>query len=275
MKKKKLQIILSIFFVLSLLTPQSTLAFGNLLQTSHSANKNKSVNIQDELQKTKEETQQALDNYRNALGEKKVEMLKKYGLKLIDRRLQDLSKAQEIVAETVRLSEENRAEIQNNLETCSNGLTALRSDIENANDVDTLKTLIENIFYDYRVYLVELPKDHGLRSAGLGEYVLNEHESRVITRIEVTIEEYKAAGKDTTTAETLLSNLQAKFDEIQGYLDSAQSNFRAMKPAEDTTEAEAYSEAGKADLTKAEQGVTEAKDIIKDIIAELKALKDE
>ena len=177
MKKNRLKTILSTIFVLSLFIPQSTLAFGSLLQTSRSANKDKSANIKDELQKTKEETKQALDDYRNALAEKKVEMLKNYGLKLIDRRLQDLSKAEEILAGTIRLSEENRAEIQNNLETCFNGLTALRLDIENASDIDTLKTLIQSIFYDYRVYIVELPKNRGLLSASWGEYVLNGNEA--------------------------------------------------------------------------------------------------
>lgn len=272
MKIKNLKIILSLIVFFSLLLPPESLAFGNLLQTTPSANNDKWSNIKDELQKTKEETKQALDDYRDALEGKKLEMLQKYGLKLIDRRLQDLAKAEEILTGTERLSEENRAEIQNNLDICSSGLTALIAEIQAADDIETLKTLIESIFYDYRVYLVELPQDRGLRAAGWAEYVLAEHSTKVIDKIEAAIEKYKNAGKDTSTVEALLVELQAKIAEIQGYIDSAQENFRAMEPAEDVTPAQAYLEAGLADLQSAKDAVDEAHQIIQNIIAEFKKL---
>ena len=275
MKKNKTQTILSIIFALILFTPHSSLAFGDFLQSTSSSNKNQYVSeIRTQLQENQAELQQTLENFRNSLAEDRLQMLKEYAIKLIDVRLQDLTKAQEILGNTLRLSEENRDEIVTNMQTSYDGLVALKASIESATDLASLKDLIRNIFYDYRVYIVELPKDRGLRAVGWAEYVLSENEAKVITRIEIAIEEYKNAGKDTTVVEGLVDNLQAKFQEIQGYLDSAKSNFRAMEPAEDTTESEAYLEAGKQDLQKAKQEVQEAKDIIQDIIAELKSLKE-
>ena len=85
MKKNKTQTILSIIFALILFTPQSSLAFGDFLQSTSSSNKNQYVSeIRTQLQENQAELQQTLENFRNSLAEDRLQMLKEYAIKLID-----------------------------------------------------------------------------------------------------------------------------------------------------------------------------------------------
>lgn len=283
--KNKLTQIISLTLVSIFLFPQSVGAINyeipevtpsvdrKQIQETITTIKEQAQEIKQQLQQSRTDVQSALDAYRNAVEDQKFAMLQQYGDELIEKRLNSIVRAKERIQNMERISEEDKAAILANLDAAYNGLSALDGQVGNLSDLEDLKTLIQSVFEDYRVYMVELPRDRGLQAASWASYVIGQRTPVVMEKVEKAIARYKADGYDTTEIEVLYADLQAKVTEIEGYIEAAKQDFQGMDP-NDVTAAQQYLESGKENLADVKQAIIEAKIIVAEIVKELRELAE-
>ena len=230
--------------------------------------------IREELQKSREETKQALEAYRNATQESRFDALNNYGQKLIKNRLKHLEQTRTRIQNTENISKEDKESVIAYLDASYNGLSGLQDDLESSPDIESMKSVIENIFYDYRVYLVELPRDVGLASVYSTEYIIENDISDVLDKVNLYIKALSIKGEDVTQLELLILELEENLTEITELLNKAETSFKAMNPDKDVTPSQDHLEVAKKNLIEAKNLVIETYTIIEEIIIELEKLSE-
>lgn len=282
MKKNQ---ILSVFFLINIfvfsISPVFALAEREsspsaLRQEVQNKLEEEKLRIQEELRLKKETASELLADYQKAREEERLEKLKKYGIEEIEKRLENLADAEERLQDVSgSISDSDLFIIRGNLEASSLGLIDLKTQIETEENLETLKSLSENIFYDYRVYAVELPKNRGLTVTGRISYIVEEKTPALTSRIEEAIERYQQEGKDTYPLEQQLAIYKAQLAKIKAYIMAAQTGFQSMEPARDLTEAQSNLEIAKNYLQQAKTTMIEMKETVKEIIIILDTLETE
>jgi len=92
----------------------------------------------------------------------KIEILKTLGENMIQRRLNALSYARNLLAQARLVAADVKDEVGEMLERDEAGLATLKDEIESEGSLDALKNKVQSIVNDFRIYIVELPKAHGL-----------------------------------------------------------------------------------------------------------------
>jgi chromosome segregation ATPase len=209
----------------------------------------------------------------SASQEHRLETARNYGLRQIEKRLNSLTHARNHLEQVLRISDEEKTEIFANLDAAYAGLEALKPQIEDAVDVDQLRPLIESIFYDYRIYLVRLPRERGFTAVGIASYVLGNRSQTAITKIEEVVTALEEAGKDVTTLKSLLDEFQGYIEEAGDLIEQARTSFWAMKPAKETTEARNFLDQGREQLRDAREKAHEARKTLAEIRDAINALR--
>ena len=209
----------------------------------------------------------------SASQESRLEKAKNYGLQQVNKRLNSLTQAHNRAEQLMRISDEEKNAILKDLDESYAGLEALKPQIEAASDVDQLRSLLESVFYDYRVYAVWLPRERGLMAGGVAIYVLVNRSQTVIIRVEEVIENLESAGQDASTLKDLLERFKGEVEEAKSLVDQAKLNFLAMKPAKDVTEAKNYLDQGRSQLKDARDKAHEVRKTLVEIRDQIRALK--
>lgn len=152
----------------------------------------------------------------------KIAILTTLGKNMIQRRINALSTGQNLLAKAHLVSEGVKNVINDEIEDTITNLTALKDSIDSEEDLEALKTKVESIVVNYRVYLVQLPKAHGLAvishyrtiSTKLDEIIekLSDKVDELGLSDEGAIEDAKAL---ISSASSKLNQAEDKFDEMQ------------------------------------------------------------
>lgn len=211
------------------------------------------------------------NEYRAArTNETRLTALRELGESMIDRRLTALSKAKGLLEGATRISETTRTSLLAVITDNSSRLADLKTDIQVETDLTVLKTLVQSIVVDYRIYVVVLPQTHGLATADRLGY-FGEKVSSLADRVQQKTDELAAEGKDVSEITPLITQAQTKIAEANTDNDQAEAKFAAMK-VEDPNGAKTLAQEGKTELQSARTNLQGAWSLLKDAVNAIKGL---
>lgn len=145
----------------------------------------------------------------------KIAILKTLGKNMAQRRINALSSGQNLLAKARLVSEEVKNFLNDEIDDMILNLQSLRDSIEGEEDLDSLKSKVESIVVDYRVYIVQLPKAHGLAVVS--------HYRTISTKLDEIIEKLSDKIDETgfsdngaiEDAKELISSASAKLNQAE------------------------------------------------------------
>jgi hypothetical protein len=156
--------------------------------------------------------------------------IKTAGDKLISDRLEALSKLNDTAANNKGITDPQKSVIEQDVTTNKNGLTALQKQLDAETTVTAARADVKNIFVQFRIYAVVLPRDYG-------EIELF-HEQNITTRMKNQddtladlIAKAKAKGDDVTQLNSLKSDYDAKLADATTNENNAQGLIPSLVPA--------------------------------------------
>lgn len=131
----------------------------------------------------------------------------------IARRLDKLGELQGRVDNTAAATAAHKAALTSDLSSEESGLTSLKSQIDEAGDLRALHDLCPRIVFDFRVYVLEVPKVHlGLAGDRLAR--VDTKLSELVPKLDGAISKAKASGRDTSAAETAVADMKTKLGSV-------------------------------------------------------------
>ena len=127
----------------------------------------------------------------------------------VDVRVAKLSTLNVTVGGSKHITATHRSTEQSTFATASSGLTDLKAKIEADTDAATLKQDCESIYAGYRVFALRAPQAHLIIAGDAETFAVGRLQTGV-PKLSDAIAKAKAAGQDTTKAEALFADLQAK-----------------------------------------------------------------
>jgi len=188
----------------------------------------------------------------------------------IARRLETLARLAARVRDNEYVSAAHRRALGDLLAAQTRGLTALDAKIQADTDVDTLKADVKSIVTDYRVYLLTVPKVHLVIGADT-ELAAAEKLDQVAVRLQAKIDAARAAGKDVSAAQGHLDAMKAKVAEVRSAASGVADAVLPLVPQEYPANKPTL-EAGQASLKTGRAAVQSARELARQVVADLRAL---
>ena len=159
-----------------------------------------------------------------------VSCVQMFGDQQISARLEALSKLNGDAQNHKGITDQQRGVIENDVSTNQNGLNALKTQLDGETDIKAALTDVKNIYVQFRIYAVVLPRDYG-------EIELF-FEQNIATRltdangaITDLINQAKAKGDDVTQLLALQADYNAKLADATTNLNNAQGLIPSLTPA--------------------------------------------
>jgi hypothetical protein len=188
----------------------------------------------------------------------------------IARRLDTLARLAPRARDNRYLSDAHRAALVDLIASQTGGLTALDAKIQADTDLETLKADVKSIVTDYRVYLLTVSKAHLVIGADT-ELAAAAKLDEVAARLQTKIDAATAAGKDVTAAQGHLDTMKAKVGDIRAAASSVPDAVLALVPQDYPGNKPAL-EAGQASLKTGRAATQAAREVARQVVADLKPL---
>ncbi|PIR97222.1 MAG: hypothetical protein COT91_02510 [Candidatus Doudnabacteria bacterium CG10_big_fil_rev_8_21_14_0_10_41_10] len=242
-----------------------------IAQTSSSDYVHTKATIQEQIRTTKEVVGGSLEKYRNTAQEQHVERLqylREYAQKMIDRRNEVLSSLRERIEKYKNLTDAEKQALLDTVKGSEDGLRNLVGKIDSEEDLDQLKNRVREIA-DEKIFQYVTPKIHLVAMAEKIKAVLSR--MRAITgKIEQSITRAQEANLD-------ISSIEAKYEEYKGQLVVAQNTLNEAEDliqnlTEDLEDPKAIFVQAKAKVKNAHEALKSAHRLVKEIASSLKEL---
>lgn len=180
-----------------------------------------------------EETRRGVcaDAWQAARSEPSVANLQAVGRCEIDRRLATIERLRGAVDGARRLTDEHEAALERILDRSASGLRALRAEIEAATTVGELRTDLQRIVEDFRIYLLVVPQVRLVIAADVTEAAIA-RAIQVADRLEQAIQAAEAAGKDVGDANEHLASMRAHIRAADAKVDGLAGRILPLTPAD-------------------------------------------
>jgi len=159
-----------------------------------------------------------------------VACVQQFGDQRIQERLAGLEKLKDAAQNNKSLTDQQRGVVIKDANDNENGLSALKKKLDAETDIKAALGDVKNIYVQYRIFAVVLPRDYG--------EILLFHEQNVITRmtdaeqtISNLIQKAKDAGKDVTQLQALQTDYNAKLQDATNNTNNAQGLIPSLVPA--------------------------------------------
>jgi uncharacterized protein YaaN involved in tellurite resistance len=188
----------------------------------------------------------------------KIAILKTLGKNMIQRRINVLTAAGNLLDQARLVADDVKQVLGDELDDTIASLGVLKGDIEGEENLELLKAKVESIVTKYRVYIVQLPKAHGL--AVVSHYrTMSVKLDEIIEKLGDKIDEL---GYDSEDVNKLI-------DEAKDFISSASSNLDAAEDKLEQMEIDWPSQATTLNL-EARGLILNAKGDLQDAFAKLK-----
>ena len=196
-----------------------------------------------------------------------VDTLRAFGDCEIARRITTLDSLAGRITGSKVLTSSDASALSGEVSATKTGLTSLKATIDSETDVAALKADVAKIATQFRVYLLVVPQVN-LVSAADGVVGAQTKFADVNTKLAARIATDKAAGKDTTAAQTALDAMNAAVTKAVGLAQPVSAEILPLTPAQ-------Y-DGGTAGpiITSARTALGQARDQMKAAIADAKACRD-
>lgn len=158
-------------------------------------------------------------------------MIKTRGDQEISRRLSELNKLTALVSSAVKLSASDKSALTSEIANAVNGLTSLKTTLDNETTLDAAKTDAQSIVTEYRVYALVVPKVHLLKIAD-DQMVASAKLTDAATKLQTRLTALKTSGKDVTTLQATLDDMTAQIASAQKVSSSIQSTVASLQPTD-------------------------------------------
>lgn len=203
------------------------------------------------------------------LQAQKQTSLQKRGEEEISRRITSLNALVTKINGLEKLTAAEKISFTSEIQTDITDLTSLNAKIAADTDLNTLKTDVQSIVNDYRVYLLFMPKIHLLASADRATDTINVL-AGLASNLSNRIDAAKTAGKDVTNLQSTLNEMNSKLTEATTEVTAIQNTVTPLTP-DGYPANRATLVSARADLKVARTDLQVAYNDAKTIIAGLKA----
>ena len=148
----------------------------------------------------------------------------------IDKRLDDLAKAQFRIEQADALTPAHEVAVDRIIDATQTGLTVLQNQVEAATEPPVVIRLCATVAPDYRVYLVVLPQAHLTVGADRSQVAVRVG-SEVIDQLDVALVRAADAGVDITEAQALRDQALIHLDAANAANDGVADAVLAVTPA--------------------------------------------
>jgi hypothetical protein len=202
-----------------------------------------------------------------ALKPASVDTLRAFGHCEINRRFTTLNDLSSRITASKFITPSDASALQSEINSTRSGLTSLKGTIDAETSIPSLKLEIVQIATDYRVYLLVVPQVNLINAAD-AVMVAQSRFATVNTNLAARIAVAKAAGKDTTAAQSDLDAMNASVAAAAGLASPLPAQLLPLTPAQ-------YN-GGTAGpiLNGARTALGQARDDLKSAIADAKACRD-
>jgi len=159
--------------------------------------------------------------------EKRLSKIKERADKLITNRINQLNRLLNRISNDKRLSAEEKTSLSSEIQAIINGLTTLKAKIDADTDVDTAKTDAKQIITKYYIYKIFVPKIRLLITI-TNLQTLSANIGQLTPEIQNLINTLKSQGKDVTSLESLLDDINSQLQTINTSLSDARSKVEAV-----------------------------------------------
>lgn len=191
----------------------------------------------------------------------------------LDKRVDSLNKALARLGQMKKLSSDEVASLTTSLNAQISAFTDLKAKIDADADVATLKTDVESITKNYRLYMVVLPQARIVAAADRIQSITSQM-TTVESKLQARITEAQGKGKDMSTATSAYADLQAKVSDANVQAAAAVSTTANLKPDQgDATVAASNKTALQSGAAKIKASMADLKAARADIDVIVKAVK--
>jgi len=215
-----------------------------------------------------------VNSYKGAQNlEQRLERLQDLGKSMIEKRLQDLQHAEDLLNQATHISQATKDELATVINDNQSKLTELEGDIAVEDDITACKDLVHAIIQDYRVYIVVLPQIHGMAVADKLSGFADKLDELKAKAQEKT-NELKNDGKNVETIETLITEAGSAITAARTDIDEAQAKFESMSIPE-WEQSITLRQQGRQELVSARQNLNNARQSLMNAVNAIKTLASE
>ena len=182
--------------------------------------------------------------------------VQKAGDVLIVARLAALDKLNTTAAGHKNLTSDQKSTIAQDVTTNKNGLSALKTKLDAETTVDAARSDVKNIYVQYRIYAVVLPRDYGEIELFLEQNMTTRMKNADATLSDLIAKD-QAKGNDVTKLNSLKSDYDAKLADATTNENAAQGLIPSLVPA-NYPGTDATLKTYRSDLKNARQDLSDA-----------------
>ena len=156
--------------------------------------------------------------------------VQKAGDVLIAARIAALDKLNDTAAGHKNLTSDQKSTIAQDVTTNKNGLSALKTKLDAETTVDAARADVKNIYVQYRIYAVVLPRDYGEIELFLEQNMTTRMKNADATLSDLIAKD-QAKGNDVTRLNSLKSDYDAKLADATTNENDAQDLIPSLVPA--------------------------------------------
>jgi hypothetical protein len=213
---------------------------------------------------------QKYNQYKAAAQANRNQRLQELAKIFIDNRIQLLTNLRERIQTMTNLDNQTKTKLLADIDKAITDLQAIQNQVNNEGDLQNLRERVRSIFSNFHVYSVTAPQDLGESLVGQGMYILGRLEA-IQKQLQTMLTQNKNAGKDTSSIQSLMDQVNTKLDDAKAQLAIAEEKFKSMTPA-NTDEAKASRDEGKTAFKQAKDDLKEAHNLLKEIFNALKEM---
>lgn len=136
-----------------------------------------------------------------------IEKVKARALEAIDKRLATIDDLEAAINRSANVDPGHAEQLLDELRTSASGLRSLADEIRAAEDLETLRVLVPQIFEDYRIYAVVAPKVHLVLAADAAG-AIGDRLAEATDKLAAALDRLEEHGVDVGDAEALLTEME-------------------------------------------------------------------
>lgn len=166
-----------------------------------------------------------------ATQQERLTVIKQKGDEEIARRTTSLSKLSSILQSAKKLSTADKATLTAEVASATDGLTALKTQLDNETTLDGARTDVQSIVSEYRVFALVMPKVHLIKIAD-DQIAAETALSSAATKLQARVSGLQSSGKDVSSLLTPLADMKAKIANAQKISMSVQASVINLQPTD-------------------------------------------
>lgn len=196
------------------------------------------------------EAEKVLQKYQSARDEDdKIEQLQIYLNIIVDERLGTINSFSSQISPDVRILDKDKLIINTLLDETKSKLIQYQSRATTST-LEELKTLVDDVYSNTRVYYVVMPKALGWRTVARSDFILRENVTNYIDDINAAIRYQKSQGVSADKMEESMKHIETVSEEIEYRIRVVKESLDTMEPGYNLSEERLLLEGAKGEMSK-------------------------